>query len=148
DERRPRGSTALTGAVDAQLSVKRDATDAIIVEVEFMKDGPTGDIIAGRLKPVDVGTDEDGETISSCIIEPADPVRRTNSDEPKLTKNQQTMFSILRGAGASGLTTDRWNELARNEGLGVSRKEDLYDIRSALKSKGLVRQYGDRWNVC
>ena len=47
------------------------------------------------------------------------------------------MFSLLRGAGASGLTTDRWNELARNEGLGVSRKADLYDIRAALKAKGL-----------
>ena len=48
----------------------------------------------------------------------------------------------------SGLTTDRWNELARNEGLGVTRKADLYDIRSALKSKSLVRQYADRWNAC
>jgi len=146
DGTRPRGSTALTGAVDAQLSVKRDACDAIVVEVEFMKDGPGGDILASRLKPVDVGTDDDGETISSCVIEPAEPAHSANSGEPKLTKNQQTMFSILRGAGAAGLTTDRWNELARNEGLGINRKADLYDIRSALKSKGLVRQYGDRWN--
>jgi RecA-family ATPase len=42
DGTRPRGSTALSGAVDAQLSVKRDASDAIIVEVEFLKDGAPG----------------------------------------------------------------------------------------------------------
>src|SRR5262245_63150791 len=32
DGTRPRGSTALSGAVDAQLAVRRDASDAIIVE--------------------------------------------------------------------------------------------------------------------
>jgi hypothetical protein len=58
------------------------------------------------------------------------------------------MFSILHGAGPGGPTTERCNELARNEGLGVNRKADLYDLREALKSKGLVRQYADRWNVC
>jgi hypothetical protein len=57
------------------------------------------------------------------------------------------MFSILRGAGASGLTTEQWNERARNEGVGLTRKADLYDIREALKSKGLVRHYADRWNA-
>jgi RecA-family ATPase len=49
DGTRPRGSTALSGVVDAQLSVKRDASDAIIVEVEFLKDGAPGEIIASRL---------------------------------------------------------------------------------------------------
>jgi hypothetical protein len=147
DGTRPRGSTALSGAVDAQLSVKRDASDAIIVEVEFQKDGAAGDIIASRLEVVEVGKDEDGEIISSCVIRPTE-ASTPAADGPKLKKNQQTMFSILHGAGPGGLTTERWYDMARNEGLGVNRKADLYDIREALKSKGLVRQYGDRWNAC
>jgi hypothetical protein len=147
DGTRPRGSTALTGAVDAQLSVKRDASDAIIIEVEFQKDGPAGDIIASRLEVVEVGKDDDGEIISSCVIRPAE-MSAPPSKGPKLTKNQQTMFSLLHNAGPSGLTTERWYDMARNEGLGVNRKADLYDLREALKSKSLVRQYGDRWNVC
>src|SRR5262245_37000509 len=44
DGTRPRGSTALSGAVDAQLAVKRDGSNTILVEVEFLKDGPSGDI--------------------------------------------------------------------------------------------------------
>jgi hypothetical protein len=36
---------------------------------------------------------------------------------------------------------------ARNERYRVKREADLYDIRAALKSKGIVRQYADRWNV-
>ena len=79
DGTRPRGSTALSGAVDAQLSVKRDASDAIIVEVEFQKDGAAGDIIASRLKPVEVGKDVDGEVITSCVITPTEALETHNA---------------------------------------------------------------------
>ena len=58
------------------------------------------------------------------------------------------MFSILRAAGATGLTTEQWNEKARAVDIGIKRKADLYDIREALRSKGVVRHYGERWNVC
>src|SRR5215813_13438744 len=95
DGTRPRGSTALTGAVDAQLSVKRDSSDAIIVEVEFMKDGAAGDIIGSRLKQVEVGRDQDGEPITSCVIEPVDVAAIAAVSDARLTPNQQTMFSIL-----------------------------------------------------
>ncbi|MGB8040301.1 MAG: hypothetical protein WCF39_19695 [Pseudolabrys sp.] len=46
-----------------------------------------------------------------------------------------------------GLSTVEWNNRARDAGIGNKRKADLYDIRVALKSKGLVRRYCDRWNV-
>ena len=52
------------------------------------------------------------------------------------------MFSILHNAESS-LTTEQWNERARNEGAGLTRKADLYDIREALRTKRLVRQYGE-----
>lgn len=57
------------------------------------------------------------------------------------------MFAVLQAAGLSGLTTEQWNAHAREAGLGVNRKADLFDFRGALKAKGLVRQYGDRWTV-
>jgi RecA-family ATPase len=40
DGTRPRGHTSLTDACDAQLSVKRDHADNVIVELECAKDGP------------------------------------------------------------------------------------------------------------
>src|SRR5262249_1900585 len=140
DGTRPRGSTALSGAVDAQLAVKRDASDAIIVEIEFQKDGPAGDIIASSLEVVEGGKDRAGEIIASCVIKSTE-ISASPTKGPKLTKNQQTMFSFVHGAGPAGLTTERWNELARAVDIGTKRKADLYDIREALKSKGLVRQY-------
>ena len=50
DGTRPRGHTSLTGAVDAQLAVKRDGAGNIEVKVEWMKDGPEGDTIWSRLE--------------------------------------------------------------------------------------------------
>jgi AAA domain len=148
DGTRPRGHTSLTGACDTQLSVKRDRSDNVIVELECAKDGPQGDRIANRLEPITVGTDEDGEAITSCVIMPVEINATTDVTGPRLSRNQQTMFSILHDAGERGLSKDEWNNRAREAGIGSKRKADLYDIRTALKSKGVVRQCGDRWNVC
>ena len=68
NDSRPRGHTSLTGAADAQLAVKRDGGGTIFVTVEFMKDGTEGDSIASRLESVEIGTDEDGEPITSCVV--------------------------------------------------------------------------------
>ena len=44
----------------------------VTVTVEWLKDGAEGDEIVSRLEVVEVGTDEDGEPITSCTVEPAD----------------------------------------------------------------------------
>ena len=81
------------------------------------------------------------------MVVPADKSGPTSSTEPRLTKNQQTMFGVLHAAGGSGLTTEEWNAAARDLDIGTKRKADLYDIRSALLSKNIIRQSGDRWTV-
>jgi len=70
DGTRPRGHTSLTGAVDAQLAVRRDEADNIVTTVEWMKDGPDGAELVSRLHVVNVGTD-DGDEITSCVVVPA-----------------------------------------------------------------------------
>jgi hypothetical protein len=49
------------------------------------------------------------------------------------------MFSLLQTAGAVGLSTEEWNERARDAGLGVKRNADLYDFRASLKAKQVIR---------
>lgn len=72
DGTRPRGHTSLTGAADAQLAVKRDTDGNVVLTVEFMKDGPEGETIVSRLDTVEVGTDQDGDAITSCVVVEAD----------------------------------------------------------------------------
>lgn len=69
DATRPRGHTSLAGAVDAQVAVKKDGSGGISATVEFMKDGPEGEQVFSRLLSVEVGTDSDGDPITSCIVE-------------------------------------------------------------------------------
>ena len=97
----------------------------------------------------DFGPDEDGDPITVNIVssELCQTDNIPKSREPRLTKNQQTLFGMLHPAGSTGLTLEDWNNQARDAGIGVKRKADLNDIRAALLSKGLVRQYGDRWTV-
>ena len=86
---RPRGHSSLTAAIDAQLSVKRDRRNQVIVEVEWMRDGPEGDRVISRLEPVEVGTNSESDTITSCIVVPVeaatnDPAQGELSDRERL----------------------------------------------------------------
>jgi hypothetical protein len=69
---RPRGHTSLSGAVDAQLAVKRDGAKSIVVTVEYMKDGPEGAEFVSSLEAIEVGVDDDGDPITSCVVEPVE----------------------------------------------------------------------------
>src|SRR5262249_26787608 len=110
---RPRGHTSLTGAADAQIAIKRHGT-INTATVEYLKDGPDGSEgarITFRLEPVDVGQDEDGESITSCVVEEAQEL--AGAGEEQLSLNQQTMFRIIHSAGTAGLTIDEWYDQAR-----------------------------------
>ncbi len=147
DGTRPRGHTSLTGATDAQLAVKRDALKNIVVSVEWMKDGDSeGDMIASRLEQVEVGVDEDGDPITSCVVTPAEITPQT-FQQKRLTANEQAMLNILRDAGHGGMTKEDWNEKCREAGIGKARRADLVNCRAELKSRKLVYEFDDRWFV-
>jgi hypothetical protein len=69
---RPRGHSSLTGAVDSQLKVERAVTGEVIVTVEWAKDFAEGTEVVSRLEPVELGTDPDGDPITSMVVVPAD----------------------------------------------------------------------------
>jgi hypothetical protein len=145
NDSRPRGHTSLTGAADAQLAVKRDPNGTILVTVEWMKDGAgEGETIASRLETVEVGLDEDGEPITSCVVIEEEPPTQ-GPRAPKLTPNQRHMLGILKEAGGSGLTTHEWHTKAQTE--GVTRKATFFEARRWLNERNLVHSYADRWYV-
>ncbi|MFO1127826.1 MAG: AAA family ATPase [Rhodospirillales bacterium] len=95
---RPRGHTSLTGAADAQIAVRRDDAGNVIAQVEYLKDGadgPDGAIITSRLRRVDLGTDEDGEAISSCVVTEADGAAAKTSGGKKLTADERGWLNDL-----------------------------------------------------
>lgn len=143
---RARGHTALLGAADAQIGVKKDLTGRVVATVEYMKDGEDGEEITSKLEMVEIGLDEDGEPMRSCVVTEAETVT-SGPAQPKLSANQRTMFAILHEAGSGGLSTEDWYERCREAGLGVKRRADLTDFRMALKGKGLIYQGMNGWSV-
>jgi hypothetical protein len=95
---RPRGHTSLAGADDAQIMVIRDKDKNVIAKVEFMKDAEGGAEIASKLETVDLGTDAEGESLSSCVIVPA-----VASAETKLPKDSALALEVLRKLIASSI---------------------------------------------
>jgi AAA domain len=139
DDSRPRGHTSLTGAVDAQLAVKRDAGNCISVRVEWMKDGGSeGESIVSRLEVVEIGADDDGEAITSCVVVPVDSSTTTTKTTARLSKATQTALRALRetvdecGAvppasnhippSVRVVTVDQWRQYAYR--MGVSTGEE------------------------
>jgi hypothetical protein len=133
---RPRGHSSLMGAVDAQIAVKRDTADNIIATVEFMKDGPQGDEFASRLEVVEIGIDDDGDKITSCVIVPVDGLAPQKEKPKKLpataAKALKALHEIIDDAGiipphdsyippaTRAVTTEQWRDHAFRRGISGS----------------------------
>jgi len=108
NETRPRGHTSLHGADDVLISVKRDDSDNIICTVDDARDMESGKVIANKLKVVTVGTDEDGDPITSCVVEPTElnagnrALRKNKKGERHQPKGHSTMKDAITEIFLSG----------------------------------------------
>jgi hypothetical protein len=99
DESRPRGHSSQTGAVDVQISVKKDAAGIVTSTVELAKDMAEGATLASRLEVVELGLDQDGDPITSCVCNLApDTPKSQGKAQAKLNDNQRRFLDILRTA--------------------------------------------------
>jgi AAA domain-containing protein len=137
---RPRGHTSLTGAVDAQLAVKRDTTTGqIVVTVEWMKDGPEGETVVSRLETVEVGRDPDGEPVTSCAVIPAEgaPEAGKQAKPTKLPKAAQTAHRALQKAVAEmGAVPPASNHIPVNTRVVTGETWRKYAYRMGISTGG------------
>jgi hypothetical protein len=100
NESRPRGHTSMTGAADVQISVKKDDAGNVLATVDLAKDMPEGATFASRLQVVELGTDRDGDEITSCVCklvpDSPDTPKAQGKAQAKLNANQQRFVDILR----------------------------------------------------
>jgi hypothetical protein len=161
DASRPRGHTSLTGAADAQLAVKRDGNGRVLVTLEWMKDGPEGAVLASRLESVVVGTDADGDEITSCVVvaddePPADKpaAGRRLAPRHKLALDALTEALLDHGAdapamfklpaGTKAVNLDHWKEELKRRGViepdAANPRQDFKRIRESLEARSLIAE--------
>jgi hypothetical protein len=135
---RPRGHTSLQGACDAQLAVTRDSNDNIIVTVEEMKDGPHGDVVASRLDVEDVGVDEDGDTITSCVVLPQE-----NMPTPTKASGWSRGLTVFREAATEALLEHGRDHRVAGDGP-VVKACSVAEVRDVHKRLYVHNGEGDR----
>jgi hypothetical protein len=89
-----RGHSSLIGALDGSVEVTRDG-ERRTWNSDKVKEGPDGKAHAFRLESVEVGTDEDGEPETSCVVR-----SDTSTEEIKRVKlpqggNQRIVYQAL-----------------------------------------------------
>ncbi|MBV9528527.1 AAA family ATPase [Sphingomonas sp.] len=74
----PRGHSSLKGGVDTVILVEEGSTKS--ARVMKQRDGELGSSILFTLKSIELGHDEDGDFVTSCVVQAADIDDRPKSD--------------------------------------------------------------------
>jgi putative DNA primase/helicase len=98
-----RGHSSLLAAMDATIEVTRDG-DRRSWQVAKSKDGQDGESHPFRLNVVDLGEDEDGEPVTSCVVIPEIRSGGTGKDKAPSGGNQKIAWDAIRPMFASGET--------------------------------------------
>lgn len=145
---RPRGHSSLDGANAAQIAVSKDDKEGLItVTVEHMKDGPSGAVITSKLDEVELGQDDDGDTITSCVIVAADAKAKDPADQIKGSNNQLGYRTLQKLIEKNGLQPPPGHNIPANVRVvpTISWRESFYKAypadRPDTKQKAFVRVY-------
>jgi KaiC/GvpD/RAD55 family RecA-like ATPase len=89
-----RGHSLLRAAVDTEIEVTRwpDLSSATITK---QRDGISGERVSFRLRQVELGHDEDGDPVTSCVVEPSDETAKGRSPKARLSPAQARALELL-----------------------------------------------------
>jgi AAA domain-containing protein len=68
-----RGHSSLRAAIDTEIELSRDDWGVITAEVTKQRDGPTGYKFCYTLRQIELGRDQDGDPVTTCLVEPTEP---------------------------------------------------------------------------
>ena len=141
------GSMFFQNNSDFMFNIEREGSGAIRGKINCTKSKDDGDNWSRNISLAKI---ELPFGKSSLVVESVfNETHQSNAEakEQPLSPNQRTFYRILYDAGPNGLTTEEWNKLAKEAGIGGNRKATLTDLRNALKDKGRVREYAGKWRV-
>ncbi len=93
-----RGHSSLKAAADTEIEVRKSDVGQRIAKVTKQKDGVEGQEFAFELQTVDLGTDEDGDPITSCVCIPVDGGGLQTTKRRRVTGAAQILLSALNEA--------------------------------------------------
>lgn len=137
DDKRPRGHSSQSGAADVQIAVKKDTSDIVIATVEYAKDMADGTIFASCLEVVELGTDQDGDQKTTCVVvrsrlhrmSRSNIRRQANPDGPPSRRKSQRR--CRQPCGRSAKLSTRWVPMRPRP--TTSQKDESCDGRAVAR---------------
>jgi hypothetical protein len=129
-----RGSTALLGAIDTEIEIDEEQ-----IKSTKQRDIEMSEPIGFKLVPLVVGADEDGDDVTSCVVESQRIVQSTG----KISGNVKRAFDVLceqRPTNAP-MSIEEWRAACAE--FLPSRKGAMWDIMKSLaRAKLIVSENG------
>lgn len=132
-----RGSSALRGALDTEIEI-----DGQQIYARKQRDVEVLPAIGFKLAPVMVGLDEDGDEVTSCVVEPAAiPVQGST----RITGQAKMGFEVLCGLAPNNEPVDvkEWKEACREFLGGKGVNGAFFRIKQKLLQTGHVAALED-----
>ncbi|MBT54768.1 MAG: hypothetical protein CMF72_15380 [Mameliella sp.] len=149
-----RGSGSLRGAVDTEIELTRSGA-VVMAEARKQRDMPADKVFAYTLRSVFIGHDEDGDKVTSAVVEPAEPVKKT----PRLSGQQKIAMQAFEDAIAHHgekkhgdmfpdnrqcVTLEHWREYCDRHSLSSgesdsAKRKAFFAVKTALQDKSVVR---------
>jgi len=120
---RERGHTSFRANIETAIEVRRDPeTKERTLHLAKLKDGEDGLRLGFELQSVTIGTDDDGDPITSCVVRPAQVGTAQTSKRNRLPKGQHDFIRVLDtaicqwggvvpGVDAYGVSVEKFKEL-------------------------------------
>ena len=144
-----RGHSALRAALDAEIVLARDDDGVIGATLAKARDGATGARLAFRLRQVELGVDEDGDPVTSCVVAPENAAASHPQEPGKAGRVAlEALDALIAASGPSdGVTLDAWRDAAIAAGVsGASerpaQRAGFHKARQQLEALGLVEVEG------
>lgn len=150
-----RGSGSLRAAADTEIELTRDG-DVILAETKKQRDMTSGTVFAYRLRGVFLGTDEDGDKVTSAVVEPTEaPTKRAPRLKGQALIAMQAFGDALAAHGVTKtgsdfptnrqcVSLDHWREAcdrhSLTDGSSDSAARQAFGRQwRALHEKGVIR---------
>lgn len=140
-----RGWSGLRAAADAEIEIVRNDHDRVAT-VTKLKDGGDFAEFGFRLLQVPIGLDEDGDTVTSCVVEYTASTGRVKKPKGRKQALVRQIIIDLQSIGGDGLTVDSvmaeyMLRVPKGEGRDQRRSHFLRELRG-LEDDGLVSSEG------
>jgi len=156
---RPRGHSSQIAAVDAAISVTRSGDgDARTWRADKVKDGPDGAEHGFQLVKIELGSDEDGDELTSCAAAAADlPGRTKPMSEAQRQGVAAYCLACEAGQGLidqtgefAGLPLEAWRSqfyLMSTADNAEAKKKAFQRVRKVMQTGGILTVKNDVYTV-